>query len=183
VSLAHTLATRPAFGAVELRPPRATLDRTAGIDAWIDTHVFLTDNAVGAREEHNLRHMVANLGNDAPRERVVPFLTTKHPLDYCLAYADRAWELGWEFYPGRRIRPLMMRHAALNAACTLVREVELGDHVMLVGEVIEAGDPEDVGPVAFHGGKYFELGRRIPKPPDADLKRVREVVAKHRRTR
>jgi hypothetical protein len=93
--------------AVELRPPRVELDATAGIDAWIDTyhsvrrltgagtHVFLTDSAVGQREEHNLRHLVANLGDDAPRERVVPFLTTKHSLDYCLDYADRAWEHGF----------------------------------------------------------------------------------------
>ena len=26
------------------------------------------------------------------RERIVPFLTTKHTLSYCLQYADRAWE-------------------------------------------------------------------------------------------
>ncbi len=77
------------------------------MDAWIDTYhavrslthrdtyVFLTDSAVGEREEHNLRHLVANLGDDAPRERVVPFLTAKHPHDYCLAYVDRAWEHGF----------------------------------------------------------------------------------------
>jgi 5,10-methylenetetrahydrofolate reductase len=93
---------------VELRPPRAELDAAAGRDAWIDTHhavrgfvrresyVFLTDNAVGAREEHTLRHLVINLGDDVPRERVVPFLTTKHPLDYCLAYAERAWQEGFQ---------------------------------------------------------------------------------------
>lgn len=92
---------------VELRPPRVELDAPAGIDAWIDTYhtvrrltrggtpVFLTDSAVGQREEHNLRHLVANLGDDAPRERVVPFLTTKHSLDYCQDYADRAWEHGF----------------------------------------------------------------------------------------
>ena len=57
--------------------------------------MFLTDGAVGQREEQNLRHLVANLGNDAPRERVVPFLTAKHSLDYCLEYADRAWEHGF----------------------------------------------------------------------------------------
>ena len=90
--------------AVELRPPRAQLDAAAGIEAWIDTYhavrsltnqnnyVFLTDSAVGQREEHNLRHLVTNLGDDAPREQVVPFLTAKHSLEYCLAYADRAWE-------------------------------------------------------------------------------------------
>ncbi len=93
---------------VELRPPRAELDAAAGRDAWIDTHhavrgfvrresyVFLTDNAVGAREEHTLRHLIINLGDDVPRDHVVPFLTTKHPLEYCLAYAERAWQEGFQ---------------------------------------------------------------------------------------
>lgn len=93
--------------AVELRPPRAQLSATAGIDAWIDTYhavrrltrqgrfVFLTDSAVGSDEEDNLRHLVTNLGQDAPRSRVVPFLTSKHSLDYCLAYADRAHQHGF----------------------------------------------------------------------------------------
>ena len=87
---------------VELRPPRAALETAAGIDAWIDiyhavrglvrqdTSVFLTDSAVGSQEEDNLRHLAINLGNDVPRSSVVPFLTTKHSLEYCLAYADRA---------------------------------------------------------------------------------------------
>lgn len=88
--------------AVELRPPRAELSASAGIDAWIDTyhavrrlvrhghHVCLTDSAVGAQEEDNLRHLVLNLGDDVPRDHVVPFLTSKHSLEYCLSYADRA---------------------------------------------------------------------------------------------
>lgn len=92
---------------VELRPPRAELDAPAGMDAWIDTHhavrgfvkndtfVFLTDSAVGAREEHTLRHLVINLGTDVPRHHVVPFLTTKHPLEFCLSYAERAWQEGF----------------------------------------------------------------------------------------
>src|SRR3990167_7862679 len=92
---------------VELRPPRAELDAAAGMDAWIDTHhtvrslvrggtfVFLTDSAVGAREEHNLRHLVINLGNDVPRDHVVPFLTTKHSMEFCLAYAEQAAHEGF----------------------------------------------------------------------------------------
>ncbi len=78
------------------------------MDAWIDTYhavrtlssrqtfVFLTDSAVGVPEEDNLRHLIVNLGEDAPLDRVVPFLTSKHPLDYCLAYADRASQHGFE---------------------------------------------------------------------------------------
>ena len=92
---------------VELRPPRAELDAAAGRDAWIDTYhgvkglvrgrtfVFLTDSAVGANEEHNLRHLVINLGPDVPRDHVVPILTTKHTLDFCLSYAERAWHEGF----------------------------------------------------------------------------------------
>jgi len=77
------------------------------MDAWIDTYhavrhltrretfVFLTDSAVGAEEEDNLRHLVTNLGRDVPRDRVVPFLTVKHSLDYCLSYAERAHQSGF----------------------------------------------------------------------------------------
>jgi hypothetical protein len=58
--------------------------------------VFLTDSAVGLKEEDNLRHLIINLGTDAPRSHVVPFLTCKHTAEYCLAYADRARHHGFE---------------------------------------------------------------------------------------
>src|SRR5215510_15844074 len=97
-ALVHALGGPASVLSVELRPPRAELDAAAGMDAWIDTHhavrglvrggtfVFLTDSAVGAREEHNLRHLVINLGTDVRRSHVVPFLTSKHTLDFCLSY-------------------------------------------------------------------------------------------------
>jgi 5,10-methylenetetrahydrofolate reductase len=93
--------------AAELRPPRAELAAHEGMDAWIDTYhavqrltrqgtfVFLTDSAVGAEEEDNLRHLVTNLGRDVPRDRIVPFLTAKHTLQYCLSYAERARQHGF----------------------------------------------------------------------------------------
>jgi 5,10-methylenetetrahydrofolate reductase len=96
----------PVFAA-ELRPPRAELAASEGMDAWIDTYhavrrltregtfVFLTDSAVGAQEEDNLRHLVINLGRDVPRERIVPFMTAKHSLEYCLSYAERARQSGF----------------------------------------------------------------------------------------
>lgn len=93
--------------AAELRPPRAELDSVAGMDAWIDIYhavrtltrqdvaVFLTDSAVGTQEENNLRHLVTNLGRDVPRERVVPFLTSKHSRDFCLSYAEQTAQHGF----------------------------------------------------------------------------------------
>jgi hypothetical protein len=57
--------------------------------------VFLTDSAVGAEEEDNLRHLITNLGTDVPRQRIVPFLTSKHSLEFCLSYAERAHQSGF----------------------------------------------------------------------------------------
>jgi 5,10-methylenetetrahydrofolate reductase len=106
-SIADAFAHQPFVVAAELRPPRAELGAAAGMDAWIDTYhavraltrrdlfVCLTDSAVGSQEEDNLRHLVTNLGTDADRGRVVPFLTTKHSLDYCINYADRAHQHGF----------------------------------------------------------------------------------------
>ena len=96
----------PVFAA-ELRPPRAELESAEGMDAWIDTdhavrkltregtYVFLTDSAVGAAEEDNLRHLITNLQRDVPRERIVPFMTSKHTMEYCLSYAERASQNGF----------------------------------------------------------------------------------------
>ena len=90
------------FTTVELRPPRRDLEQGLSMDSWMDMHravgrlverdtaLFFTDNAVGAREEENLHHLVSNLDPEVPRQRICPFLTAKHSLEYCLWYADRA---------------------------------------------------------------------------------------------
>jgi hypothetical protein len=107
-SIVERLQREPSVIAAELRPPRAELETRASMDAWIDTYhavrsltregtpVFLTDSAVGLKEEDNLRHLVNNLGGSVPRSEIVPFLTCKHPMEYCTAYADRAVQEGFQ---------------------------------------------------------------------------------------
>jgi 5,10-methylenetetrahydrofolate reductase len=107
-TLLSSLQSPTSVISAELRPPRAELATAASMDAWIDTYhavksltrggtyVFLTDSAVGLKEEDNLRHLVSNLGSDVPRSSIAPFLTTKHSLEYCLGYADRAYQHGFE---------------------------------------------------------------------------------------
>jgi 5,10-methylenetetrahydrofolate reductase len=77
------------------------------VDAWIDSNqlmrkvtslgrfVFMTDGAIGRREEPNLRHVTINLGPEADRSRIVPILTTKHTLEYCIEFAERSYSLGF----------------------------------------------------------------------------------------
>lgn len=105
-ALTERLRTGPPLTAVELRPPAPDLPRRDSIDTWIDLHhairrltrddslVFLTDDAVGEREEENLRHLTTNLAGEVDLSRVVPFLTCKHSLRYCLNYAQRAASAG-----------------------------------------------------------------------------------------
>src|SRR5213592_1819796 len=107
MDLLSSLRSGTSVFAAELRPPRAELATSDGMNAWIDTYhavrrltrqdtfVFLTDSAIGAQEEDNLRHLVTNLGQDVPRARIVPFLTAKHSLEYCLSYAERARQNGF----------------------------------------------------------------------------------------
>jgi 5,10-methylenetetrahydrofolate reductase len=77
------------------------------VDAWIDSNhlmrkiaslgrfVFMTDGAIGRREEPNLRNVTINLGKETDRSRIIPILTTKHSLEYCLEFAQRAYSLGF----------------------------------------------------------------------------------------
>jgi hypothetical protein len=107
MSFLHSLQSGSTVIAAELRPPQAELGSIEGMDAWIDTYhavrtitrqdvpVFLTDGAVGTQEENNLRHLVTNLGRDIPRDRIVPFLTAKHSLEFCLSFAEQAWQHGF----------------------------------------------------------------------------------------
>jgi hypothetical protein len=93
---------------VELRPPRTGLSSADTMELWIDmyhsiqrltrhdTIIFLTDNAVGLSEEENLGHLTANLAGDVDPSRIVPFLTSKHSIEYCLMHASRAASHGFE---------------------------------------------------------------------------------------
>src|SRR5262245_51246116 len=92
---------------VEMCPPRMDLPLEQSVDAWIDSSrlirkitslgrfVFLTDGAIGRREEPNLRHVTINLGPEGDRSNIVPILTTKHSLEYCLEFAQRSYTLGF----------------------------------------------------------------------------------------
>ena len=106
--LANALRDETSVVALELRPPRAELGPAEGMDAWIDSyhelrrlgrhgvHVCLTDSAVGTQEENTLRHLSTNLGREVPRDLITPFLTSKHSVEFCLGYAEQAWQQGFQ---------------------------------------------------------------------------------------
>jgi len=107
MSLLEALRTENCLINVEMCPPRMDLPMEESVEAWIDSnhlmrkitalrrYVFMTDGAIGRREEPNLRHVTINLGPEADRSRIVPILTTKHTLEYCLEFAERSYGLGF----------------------------------------------------------------------------------------
>ena len=107
-SIVQRLREDRPLAAVELRPPRTGLSSSDTMELWIDmyhsiqrlsrrdTIIFLTDNAVGLSEEENLAHLTANLAGDVDPARIIPFLTSKHSIEYCLMHASRAISHGFE---------------------------------------------------------------------------------------
>ena len=47
-------------------------------------------------------------------------------------------ELGFEFYDASKIKGLMVKGASLNVECKLFQEITFGDHIMFIGEVMDA---------------------------------------------
>lgn len=145
MTLLDSLRSSATVIAAELRPPRAELDSIEGMDAWIDMYhavrslarqdvaVFLTDSAVGTEEEHNLRHLVTNLGRDVPRDHVVPFLTTKHSMDFCLGYAEQAWQHGFPSLVVLGGDKAVGRPRCVNHAWELRREIRAREPRLTLG--------------------------------------------------
>ncbi|MFN7990583.1 MAG: flavin reductase family protein [Candidatus Micrarchaeia archaeon] len=89
-------------------------------------------------------------------------------------------ELGVKFYPGKKIKAPMLAGASMNAECKVIREEMIGDHAMIIGEVVELTAGER-NPLIYHAGKYFRLGEHIPKPHAEELERIGKIVAEHKR--
>ncbi len=87
-------------------------------------------------------------------------------------------ELGFKFYKARKIGVPMVSGAAMNAECSLVREMELGDHLMLVGEAV-AVNARDREPIAYHNGLYWKMSESVRKPSEAERKKIKETVEKY----
>ena len=89
------------------------------------------------------------------------------------------------FYNAKRISKEvpMLVGAAMNAECKLVKQEELGDHIMFVGEVIEISADENIRPLLYHNGRYWKLGEAMIKPQLDLLDRIEEFAKKHGRIR
>ena len=89
-------------------------------------------------------------------------------------------DLGVKLYRAKRIDVLMVRRAAANMECKVVRILDMGDHAMFVGRIVKVGWSKKE-PILYHQGKYWKLGKRIEKPTQKFRDRVATLAEKHRR--
>ncbi|MBN1495071.1 flavin reductase [Candidatus Peregrinibacteria bacterium] len=87
-------------------------------------------------------------------------------------------ELGFEFYTGSQIKPLMIKGASMNAECKVVKEIEIGDHTMFVGEVVDLKADTSKNSLVYANGKYWELGKQIEKPSEEKMNEIKALLEK-----
>ncbi|HLC64864.1 MAG TPA: flavin reductase family protein [Candidatus Nanoarchaeia archaeon] len=88
--------------------------------------------------------------------------------------------MGVEFYKGKKINALMVKNAAMNAECKLHKAIELGDHTMFVGKVVEISASDEL-PLIYSNGKYWNFGSGIEKPAQKILDKINALVEKDRK--
>ena len=89
-------------------------------------------------------------------------------------------ELGYKFFKAKKIDVFMLEGAAMSAECKLFKTIELGDHTMFVGEVVELY-PVGKEPIVYHAGKYWKLENQVTKPTQEERDKIREIVEKYRK--
>lgn len=91
-------------------------------------------------------------------------------------------ELGVEFYRASKINVLMVKGAAMNVECKVIKQEVIGDHIAIVGEVVSSSANESVQPLLFHGSRYFKLGEHIARPDDERMAEIDAILEKNRKT-
>jgi len=90
-------------------------------------------------------------------------------------------KLGYKFFKAKKIDVFMIEGAAMNAECKLFKTIELGDHTMFVGEVVELY-PVGKEPIVYHAGKYLKLGNQVEKPSQEERDKINKVVEKYKKS-
>lgn len=88
-------------------------------------------------------------------------------------------EMGAKFRTGKKAKVLLLEGAATNTECGVKEMVDIGDHAMIIGEVLEIESDQQKMPLVYSGNKYYELGRQIGKPGQAVLDKIAKLKEKH----
>lgn len=91
-----------------------------------------------------------------------------------------AKESGFKFYRGSKIPCLMVSGSSLNVECKVVETKVHGDHVMIIGEVLDVklGEKDSL---VYHQRKFWRLGDNIPWPDDKQREKLKGLIDRFRK--
>ena len=67
----------------------------------------------------------------------------------------------FKFIKPQKIKTPLIAGCTINAECKLVKMEKLGDHIMIVGKVVNIRHDDSKSPLIYHKGRYFGLGAGI----------------------
>ncbi|MBI3034082.1 flavin reductase [Candidatus Woesearchaeota archaeon] len=88
-------------------------------------------------------------------------------------------ELGHQLYKARKINVFMVKDAVLNLECKLKEQISSGDHILFIGELLEANVHENKTPAVYHKGKFWKFGENLPRPTDERIAYIKKLAEKH----
>ena len=90
-------------------------------------------------------------------------------------------EFGAKFLNGKKAKVLLLEGAASTAECKVQEIADVGDHVMILGEVLVMDSHGEKEPLIYSFGKYYGLGEKIGKPEQPILERIAQLKEKYAR--
>jgi len=67
----------------------------------------------------------------------------------------------FDTYNARCIKAPMLKGCVINAECLLVNHYKMGDHVAVIGEVVDAKFDRTKSPLIYHQGMYRKIGKKL----------------------
>jgi flavin reductase (DIM6/NTAB) family NADH-FMN oxidoreductase RutF len=90
-------------------------------------------------------------------------------------------ELGVEFYKAKEIDAHMIKGAALNLECKVLKQETMGDHVIFAGEVVAISIDNGAKPLLFKAATGF-FKTDVPLPhPMADKSKMEKLLEKYKK--
>lgn len=87
-------------------------------------------------------------------------------------------ELGFKFYKAKKINTLMVQDASVNIECKWREEINVGDHGIFIGEVVEVSTTKNEL-LVYYNGKYGRVVYNIPKPSEEERERFNTVIKRY----
>lgn len=146
----HQISYRPALFAIHVGPNKATYEN------------ILATKEFGIHIAAYQQSVLANIagGQSGKKINKIQALT----------------DLGFRFRKAESISAPILEEAAFWAECKLMDHRTYGDHEMFIGQAVSASTHPEKDPLLYHGGKYWQRGEQILKPPAEELEKIHEII-------